>query len=381
MENRVPTPGQEGRVLITPENGSPYYAKIEMADNPTQAGTPLNKGTLLQDATCDVLAISYDSVPNDAFLTLALGTGKYGYVVTVLLPDGSPASGIVITGAETPSGASSATTNDDGVAILVSTSQTISIVLESPYIDILGTSVSIQSTGKLTNITVTLEESGELTIYSTTSKKTSPYLDTFDLCGVGAGGGGGGFSGTNASIATNKPGGGGGYVENLLAVSCIANSVITFSIGAGGVAGGASQAGGTGGKTTVSYNGSTILEANGGNGGGIQIASGNPASGGIGNGNGGSGSNNTGLGTTGGAGTGFKYNDQSLGIAGGGGGGGGRASGGAPNGADGSNYPNTSGPGTPGIGGGGGGGNNGGIGYLSGSGGNGVVYFRPHYKE
>lgn len=52
MEDRIPTPGQEGRVFITPEDGSPpYHAVLTMADNPTQEGTPLNKETLLQDST------------------------------------------------------------------------------------------------------------------------------------------------------------------------------------------------------------------------------------------------------------------------------------------------------------------------------------------
>lgn len=52
MEDRIPTPGQDGRVLITPENGSaPFYATIAMADNPTNPGTPLNKQTFLQDST------------------------------------------------------------------------------------------------------------------------------------------------------------------------------------------------------------------------------------------------------------------------------------------------------------------------------------------
>ena len=51
MEDRIPSPGQEGRVLITPENGEAYYAKITMADNPTNPGTALNKENLLQDST------------------------------------------------------------------------------------------------------------------------------------------------------------------------------------------------------------------------------------------------------------------------------------------------------------------------------------------
>ena len=50
VENRVPNPGQEGRVLITPESGSPFYATLAMADGATQAGTPWdrNTGNLLQ---------------------------------------------------------------------------------------------------------------------------------------------------------------------------------------------------------------------------------------------------------------------------------------------------------------------------------------------
>lgn len=73
MQDRVPTPGQEGRVLITPESGNPYYAKIEMADNPTQAGTPLNKSTLLKDATAALFGLPNTAVPDDVLAYL----GKY----------------------------------------------------------------------------------------------------------------------------------------------------------------------------------------------------------------------------------------------------------------------------------------------------------------
>lgn len=74
MQDRIPTPGQEGRVLITPENGSPaYYAKVEMADNPSQAGTPFNKATLWKDATAALFGLGVDSVPDDGFAYL----GKY----------------------------------------------------------------------------------------------------------------------------------------------------------------------------------------------------------------------------------------------------------------------------------------------------------------
>lgn len=72
MLDRIPTPGQEGRVLVTPEDGSaPFYAKIQMADNPTQDGDPFAKFTMLHDA----VAAAYDkddkAVPNDIFAVLS----------------------------------------------------------------------------------------------------------------------------------------------------------------------------------------------------------------------------------------------------------------------------------------------------------------------
>lgn len=68
MQDRIPTPGQEGRVLITPENGSaPFYAKVEMADNPTQDGTPYNKQAVLQDSTAALFGLDNTAVPNDIF--------------------------------------------------------------------------------------------------------------------------------------------------------------------------------------------------------------------------------------------------------------------------------------------------------------------------
>ena len=68
MQDRIPTPGQEGRVLITPEDGSPaFYATIQMADGATVFGTPWSKETVLQDPTCELLGLPPTAVPDDAF--------------------------------------------------------------------------------------------------------------------------------------------------------------------------------------------------------------------------------------------------------------------------------------------------------------------------
>ena len=70
MKDRVPV--NPGRVLITPENGSAaYYATMTRADNPTQEGDPLNKNTLLKDATAALFDLSGAAVPDDVFNKLS----------------------------------------------------------------------------------------------------------------------------------------------------------------------------------------------------------------------------------------------------------------------------------------------------------------------
>ena len=73
MHDRQPTPGQEGRVKITRENGESFFARIEMADTPLHEGTPLTKQTLLQDDTAAMFGLSDEAVPDDVYAFL----GKY----------------------------------------------------------------------------------------------------------------------------------------------------------------------------------------------------------------------------------------------------------------------------------------------------------------
>lgn len=67
MEDRIPT--NPGRVKITPENGGPsYYATLEMADEPSQVGTPLNKKTLLDDAVAQLYQLTgAQATPSEVF--------------------------------------------------------------------------------------------------------------------------------------------------------------------------------------------------------------------------------------------------------------------------------------------------------------------------
>jgi hypothetical protein len=44
LEFKDRVPQKPGRVKITPENGTAFYATMERADEPLEPGTPLNAG-------------------------------------------------------------------------------------------------------------------------------------------------------------------------------------------------------------------------------------------------------------------------------------------------------------------------------------------------
>lgn len=84
MKDRVPT--KPGRVKLTKADGSSEYVTMERADEPTQVGTPLNKGTLLSDATAAALGLTGDATVNDGLAKLAKAT-KVGDILTTTRTD------------------------------------------------------------------------------------------------------------------------------------------------------------------------------------------------------------------------------------------------------------------------------------------------------
>lgn len=71
MQDRVPL--YPGRVTMTPVAGQANTFDMVRADDPTQAGTPLNKATLLKDATAALYGLGPGAVPDDVLAEL----GKY----------------------------------------------------------------------------------------------------------------------------------------------------------------------------------------------------------------------------------------------------------------------------------------------------------------
>lgn len=63
MQDRVPL--YPGRVKMTPVAGQANTYDMVRADDPTQAGTPLNKASLLKDATAALFGKTNAAVPDD----------------------------------------------------------------------------------------------------------------------------------------------------------------------------------------------------------------------------------------------------------------------------------------------------------------------------
>lgn len=384
MENRQPT--YPGRVVLTPVPGAENTYIMTRADEPTVEGTPLNKATLLQDATCALLDLPNTAVPDDAFAKLALGTSMYGYLITVVDGFGHPMEGLTVSGIQSRTGGA-CVTDENGQALGVSTETSVSVSVTSPYFDLDSASQTVQSTGIITSamlqMAVKYAENQAVTLRTSQTVQFSPSVAEVDFCAVGGGGGAGG-----PATYAGGGGGAGGYAVNLLNQTPTSGDTYVFTIGAGGHGGGAigQNDGGRGGTTTIKKGSGAILTADGGNGG---VMSARSAA--IGNGNGGFAMNTFfGYPTPG---TVNLFGDASLGLAGGGGGGSGASVGSSPGnpshsatagagpyGASGTS-PNSNGTTATGPGGGGGGAGcrPGGGTYYGGEGADGAVILRMRY--
>ena len=72
MKDRVPL--YPGRVTLTPVSGQANTYDLTRADQPTQEGTPLNKASLLKDATAALFGKTNAAVPDDILSLLSKST-------------------------------------------------------------------------------------------------------------------------------------------------------------------------------------------------------------------------------------------------------------------------------------------------------------------
>lgn len=69
MKDRLPL--YPGRVKLVPVSGQENVYDMTRADQPTQEGDPLNKATLLADATAALFGLGTDAVPDDVLALLS----------------------------------------------------------------------------------------------------------------------------------------------------------------------------------------------------------------------------------------------------------------------------------------------------------------------
>lgn len=228
MRNRQPTPGKEGRVLITPEDGSPpFYAKLEMADDPLDPGTPLNKATLLSDTTADLIA-SGGTPPqtvNEALMMLYtlfsfVPAGSSRIIIRVLDEQRRPIQSAVVlingTIIYTNSLGVASADNDDGEF-------SIELFAGIGYSDWGKTQQFSIPTGsiRLFDFVVSDAPTGDIIIKNTASYVISSHISSVDACVVGAGGNGAEiryYYKENRSYVIFACGGAGGYVKNELSI-------------------------------------------------------------------------------------------------------------------------------------------------------------------
>lgn len=104
MKDRVPI--YPGRVTLTPVSGQANTFDLVRADQPTQEGTPLNKASLLKDATAALFGKTNAAVPDDILSLLSKSMmahieGEYTKITDVLgnliaIPAGQIKDGVKI---------------------------------------------------------------------------------------------------------------------------------------------------------------------------------------------------------------------------------------------------------------------------------------------
>ena len=237
--------------------------------NKTQIQT--NWDNTLKSYTKELLGLPANSVPDDAFMALLVGTDKKAYRVKVQYPNGDPAVGFTV-GGITALPTTTLVTNNEGMVLGKSTSNSPTITVAKKYDDVKAASLVVTSTGIITDATITLEwDESTITITSSTNKllnNISAYCKKAAYLLVGAGGGGG--RGDN-QIAGGGGGGGGGYYVSG-EVSIEQNITLIATVGAGGEGHLYQTAGSNGGQTSLSIkknNSTTLIDsANGGEKGG-----------------------------------------------------------------------------------------------------------------
>lgn len=220
-------------------------------DTSAEGGTYYTAGETLTDVTKSMYGLKSTATPNDVFAKLAMPHGYYGFDVTTVFSDGTPVPFVVLNGLQDISG-NTATTDENGrCSVSMSDSKTPTVTI-SNYIGVANTETTISAEDGVIFIPVTITLERDTSMHLIRESQELKVLTgvPVDMCLVG-----GGASGrVETSRDTGSyPGGGGGYVTNLIGV-ILNDPKVTLTIGAGG-SGGFVDNYNAGGDTSIEYNG------------------------------------------------------------------------------------------------------------------------------
>ena len=251
MRDRQPTPGMEGRVLITPEDTSiaPFHARIAMADDALEEGTPLIKATLLSDeAEVSLFDAANDRSVSDAFYGIGAKIRlimKNNASITVTVKDqaGNAVKNVLVDGIYTEAGGA-VYTGSDGVAsgLIAEGTSTISIKNYADLEDVSKTLTVVK--GSTITETLTPTRRNFLKLIESQNVKFSGNATTADVTSVGGGGASGrAYSVTREFGGATGGSGAGGHCTVSAGIAVEANTLYPAIVGAGADVG--SDRGGT----------------------------------------------------------------------------------------------------------------------------------------
>ena len=112
--------------------------------------------TYLTDAVSTLFDLAEGSSLDEALIRLLVGTDGYGYIITLKYPDGTPASGLTLSGITGIDG-SFPITDSNGWAFGKSNNTSVTIGMTGKnWLDVDFSSFQIQSTGTITNYNYTI---------------------------------------------------------------------------------------------------------------------------------------------------------------------------------------------------------------------------------
>ena len=221
-----------------------------------------NKSQVLSESTANILGLSSNYIPDDAFLRLYIGDGNKVVKLQVYNPDKTYAVGCSVEGLTALPGRN-LITNSQGIVLGIASQDTTTVTIKSLYVDIEDLSATLNTPNTINSFSLSfLAQERKIIKYTSSSQVSfSPFCKKIDACLVGGGGGAGSttsvvgtriYGGQTGDYAYRRSGGGGGgQVVTQLSID-YSQETLKWTIGSGR---GLDSSGGT----TVLYKDSSII--------------------------------------------------------------------------------------------------------------------------